>query len=163
EGHLAPGADHELGRAAADVEHERRRLFVRVALAHRPEKRQLRLLVAGEDVRLQAVALLHLLGELLPVRRVAHRAGEDRERGAGADRRSSWCDIGRPGGPASGLSDVRSGIRSRVVGVAEPIWGVTIRFGAQSGGSSAGSGSGSVTSSAAAAISLSWSAFGGAC
>ena len=56
EAHLAAVADHELGRAAADVDHERPRAVVGVALARRAEERQPRLLVAGEDVRLEAEA-----------------------------------------------------------------------------------------------------------
>ena len=60
--------------------------------------------------------------------------------------------IGRPSSAASRLSTASSAIRSRAVWVAEPMWGTTIRLGADSSGSSAGSGSGSVTSSAAPAI-----------
>ena len=55
-----PGADHHLGRAAADVEHERRRRVGGVALAGRAEERQPRLLVAGQHVRLEPVAVLDL-------------------------------------------------------------------------------------------------------
>ena len=61
---LVAGADHHLGRAAADVEHERRRHVGRVALAGRAEERERRLLVAGQHVRLEAVAALDLGGEL---------------------------------------------------------------------------------------------------
>ena len=54
---LRPRADHELGRAAADVDDQRRRVVVRVAVAGRAEERQPRLLVAGEDVGVEAVAV----------------------------------------------------------------------------------------------------------
>ncbi len=56
EGHLAAGPDHELGRAAADVDHERRGSVGRVALAGGAEEREPRLLVPGQDVRLEPPA-----------------------------------------------------------------------------------------------------------
>jgi hypothetical protein len=75
------GADHHLGRAAADVDHQRRREIGGVALAGGAEKGQLRLLIAGEHVRLDPVALPYRVGELLTVGGVAHGAGQHRDRG----------------------------------------------------------------------------------
>ena len=67
EADLGAGADDHLGRAAADVEHERRRRVGGVALAGRAQVGEPRLLVAFEDVGGDAVALLDRLGELLAV------------------------------------------------------------------------------------------------
>ena len=53
----AASSDHQLGRAAANVDHERGRWVARVAIAHRAEEGELRLLVAADDPRIEPVAL----------------------------------------------------------------------------------------------------------
>jgi len=76
--HAVGVAEHELGRAAADVadERPRRRRPRRGDAAERHE----RLVVAGQQARVEAVAPLHLAEEGLAVLGVAHGARRDRER-----------------------------------------------------------------------------------
>ena len=76
---LAAGPDHQLRRTATDVDDQSRRLVFRIALAGRPEERQLGLLIALEDVRLKPVAVSHRLREFRSVARVPDGAGEDRD------------------------------------------------------------------------------------
>ena len=85
-------ADDELGRAAADVEHER--LLGQLAPESHASKGQLRLVVAGEQTRLEAVAPLDLTEKSLTVLGVANRAGGDRERPLGAQRLSFAPEVG---------------------------------------------------------------------
>ncbi len=75
---LAADAEHQLGRAAADVDHEGWRPVGGIALAGRAQEREARLLVAAEHVRLEPVAVVHRRRELLAVGGVANRAGEHR-------------------------------------------------------------------------------------
>src|SRR3954471_13069380 len=75
--HLSPATLHELGRAAADVDDDDRRLVLGVALAGRAEEGETGLLVAGEDLGAQPVVVGHLVDERGAVGGVAHRAGED--------------------------------------------------------------------------------------
>ena len=78
EAHLVAAADDELGRAAADVDDERRRRVAGRALARRAAEGQPRLLVAADDARVEPVALgAHAREEVLAVGGVAHGAGED--------------------------------------------------------------------------------------
>ena len=72
--------EDELGRAAADVEHERAGRRIDAA------PRQLRFLVAGEQLRDEAVAPFHLAEEGFAVLRVAHRARGGGECPLGAER-----------------------------------------------------------------------------
>src|SRR3990170_5100109 len=77
-------AEHELGRAATDVDEER-------AVEERPPggdaaNHHCRLLRAGEQLGLEAVAPLDLAEEGIPVLRIANRAGRDGERAAHAMR-----------------------------------------------------------------------------
>ena len=78
--HLVAGADHELGRAAADVDDERRLAVAGVALARGPEERQAGLVIALEHVGLEPEPVADGAGELLAVGGVADRAGEHRHR-----------------------------------------------------------------------------------
>ena len=75
-----PVAD-QLGRAAADVDHDRARLQ-----RSDPAKRHRGLLVAGEQPCREAVRPLDLSEERLAVLRVAHRARRDGERALRAER-----------------------------------------------------------------------------
>ena len=85
---VAHGADVEarvkvvhdqLGRAAADVDHERRRLRLDAAPS------QLRLLVTADEAGRKAITPFHLAEKCLAVLRVAHRARRHRERALGAE------------------------------------------------------------------------------
>jgi hypothetical protein len=76
-GRRARPADHELGAAAADVDHERLGGRSR-ACGRGAEERQPRLLVAADRARVDAEALAQLAPELLAVGAVAHRAGGHR-------------------------------------------------------------------------------------
>ncbi len=80
ERNVASVPDHQLGRAAADVEYERRRQVGGIALARRSQERQARLLVARQHVGLQPVPAAHRGGELVAVDGVADRAGQHRDR-----------------------------------------------------------------------------------
>ena len=71
--HLPARARDELGRAAADVDHEQRRRVAAVAGGGRPEVGQPRLLVAAERAPVEAEAVAHRRGELRAVGRVADR------------------------------------------------------------------------------------------
>ena len=71
--------DDQLGRAAADVEHERSRGRLHAAA------RQPSLVVAAQETRREAVAPFDLAEERLAVLRVPHRARRDRERALGAE------------------------------------------------------------------------------
>ena len=77
EADLAPGADHQLGRAAADVDHQgavrRRRPLGEGAEIDEP-----RLLGSVEDAGVELETLPKLGDERPRVRRVPHRAGGDR-------------------------------------------------------------------------------------
>ena len=55
--HTVAQADNQLRRPAADVHDERSLLIGLVALTHRSEERQLRLLVAAQNPRVEAVML----------------------------------------------------------------------------------------------------------
>ena len=78
EARRAPGADDELGRAAADVDHDRR-LDGGGTARHRAEERQLRLFVAAQHLRVEPQLVAHPIRERGPVRRVADRRGEHGE------------------------------------------------------------------------------------
>jgi hypothetical protein len=71
------GGGDQLGRAAADVEHER--VVVHRAAVGDAAARELGLLVAAQQAGREAVAPLDLAEEGLSVLRVADRAGADRE------------------------------------------------------------------------------------
>jgi hypothetical protein len=73
--------EHELGRAAADVDEQRRR----PELADSPS-RQLRLFVAREEPRRKPIAPLDLAQERLAVLGVADGARGDQQRPLGAER-----------------------------------------------------------------------------
>ena len=81
--------EDELGRAAADVDEQRRRR----ELADAP-LRQLRLLVAREQLRREAVAPLDLAEERFAVLRVADGARRDEQRPVGAERLGSAAVVG---------------------------------------------------------------------
>ncbi len=83
------GARRELGRAAADVEQQRR-----ASLRADPAPCQLRLLFAGEQLRLEAVRPLDLAQERFAVLGIAHGARGDRERPLGAERLELLPEIG---------------------------------------------------------------------
>ncbi len=67
----APDADDELGRAAADVDHDGR-LGGGVAAGHRAEERELGLFVAAEHASVERVVVADVGGEL--ARRWTRRA-----------------------------------------------------------------------------------------
>src|SRR5204862_5081730 len=75
--------DDEFGRATADVEQER--LFGKVAPERGAAKGQLRLLVAREQARREAVAPLDLAEKSLAVLRVPDRTRRDKERALGSE------------------------------------------------------------------------------
>ena len=87
-------ADHELGRAAADVEDERRasRSAGSRSLGG-AEVRQPRLLIAGQDVRLQPEARATTVGELRAVGGVADGARHHRDRASAPPWRSISCAV----------------------------------------------------------------------
>jgi hypothetical protein len=74
------GAGDQLRRTAADVEHERP-----VVGCSDTASRELRLLVAAQDARLEAVARRHLAHEFRAVHGIAHRARPDRDHPPGAE------------------------------------------------------------------------------
>ena len=76
--------EDQLGRAAADVDHERPR--PQLASGGDAAPRQQRLVVAREHARREAVAPLDLAEERLAVLGLAHGARRDRERPLGAER-----------------------------------------------------------------------------
>ena len=80
---LWAGAHHETGGAAADVDHDGRRAVVGVAFAGRAKERQLGLLVAGQDMGPESVAVVDGIGELPAVGCVADGAGQHRLRPVG--------------------------------------------------------------------------------
>ena len=80
---VRPTPDDELGGAAADVDHDRR-LGRRRPAGHRAQERQLRLFLAAEHARVEAVVVAHARGELGAVGGVAHRRGEHGEVGLAA-------------------------------------------------------------------------------
>src|SRR5262249_36685539 len=73
--------ERELGRSAADVDEERPG-----GEPSDPATRHVRLVVAGEQLRREAVAPLDLAEQRLAVLRVAHGAGRDEQRAVGAER-----------------------------------------------------------------------------
>ena len=84
----SPAADHELGAAAADVDHERR-LAVAARAGGGAEEGQPRLLVARDRAGVDPEALAQLVAELLAVGGVAHRAGGHGDDALGAVARRS--------------------------------------------------------------------------
>ncbi len=76
EARRATDADDELGRAAADVDHDRG-LGGRRPTGHRSEEGQLGLLLAAQDPGVQSVTLADPAGEVLTVGGIAHRRGHD--------------------------------------------------------------------------------------
>ena len=74
----AVGADDELGRAAADVDDEVRRVAGTVELGGRAEERERGLLVTGEQLELGAEDLRRRPEEVVAVGRVARRARRGR-------------------------------------------------------------------------------------
>ena len=81
EADLGSGADDQLGRAAADVDHQRR--LARRLLRGGAEVGEPRLLLAAEHPRREREALAQLGDEGVAVGGVAHRAGRDRHDGVG--------------------------------------------------------------------------------
>src|SRR5580765_6909842 len=81
--------EHELCRAAADVDKERPDRN-----PAEPTLRQLRLVVAGKKLRREAVAPFDLTEERLPVLCVAHRARRDEQRSLGAERLGRAAVVG---------------------------------------------------------------------
>ncbi len=75
---------HELGRAAADVDHEH--IVQRRTTGGDAAKHHRRLLLAREKPGREPVAPLDLAEERLAVLRIAHRRGRDAERPLGAER-----------------------------------------------------------------------------
>ena len=95
---LAVG-DDELRRAAADVD-QKERVEARGEFAARRQVDQARLLLAGNDVHLDARAAAHGVEEFLGVLRLPHRAGgdgPDELRLLGGDRTLELLDHGDPG------------------------------------------------------------------
>ena len=78
EARRAPGADDELGRAPADVDHDGR-LDGGETPGHRAEERQLRLFVAAQHFRVERELAADPLGELPAVGCVPHGRGQHRE------------------------------------------------------------------------------------
>ena len=79
---LPSGRDHELGRAAADVDDEH--VVQWIAAGRDAADHQRRLLLSGEQLRREPIAPFDLAEERLAVLRVSHRARRDRERALGA-------------------------------------------------------------------------------
>ena len=70
-------ADHQLGRAAADVDHQR--LLAGAAVVDRAEIGEPRLVVPAEHAGVEREPLAQLAGERAAVLGVAHRRGGDRD------------------------------------------------------------------------------------
>ena len=116
EAHVSAGADHQLGRAAADVDDERGRRVPGSALARRAAEGQPRLLSAGDDPRVEPVARrAHAREEVLAVGRVAHGAGEHGDGPLGSLPFDDRLVLGERGEHA------RHGVVAQQAGLAEPV------------------------------------------
>jgi hypothetical protein len=119
EAHAVAVADHELGRAAADVDHDDGPCGVDGALARGAHERQARLLVAGDRAGVEAELVAHAAGEVGAVRGVAYSAREDGDGALGpelVDRRPVVAEDGddpldrlgrEPAGGVDALAEAR--------------------------------------------------------
>ena len=109
---LAPAADDQLGRAAADVEDEDR--LVAGALRGRPQVGQVGLLLAGQKPGVEVEALPQLGDEGLAVDGVAHGAGSDRHHPLGPQLLVARLVVG------DHAADVVHRVRAEVARVLDP-------------------------------------------
>jgi hypothetical protein len=93
-------ADDELGRPAADVDHDDGPGGVGRPLARRAAERQPRLLVAGDRARVEAELAADPLGEVRAVGRVADRARQDGDGAPRAELVDGRAVVAQDGGDA---------------------------------------------------------------